>query len=100
MILSAPTKTSIAKFWLQIKSRLIVEYPLGQVPTKEMSPQARHDLLRSSVEVIRISHSVGTNKGIDDWLWYLYVGLFHTLDAEADPVMLAVDGFNGMLLQS
>lgn len=55
---------------MTIKSRLIVEYPFGQVPTKEMTPQARHDLLRSSVEVIRIAHGVSSNKGIDDWLWY------------------------------
>lgn len=55
---------------LQIKSRLIVDYPLGQVPTKEMTQQERHDLLRSSVGILRISHGVGTNKFIDDWLWY------------------------------
>ena len=55
---------------LQIKSRLIVEYPFGQVPTKEMTPQARHDILQSSVEIIRISHSLRPHKGIDDWVWY------------------------------
>lgn len=35
-----------------------------------MTPQARHDLLQSSVEIIRISHSLRPNKGIDDWVWY------------------------------
>ena len=33
-----------------------------------MMPQERHDLLRSSVEVISISHGVSTNKGIENWL--------------------------------
>ena len=59
-----------SNFSSQIKCRLIVEYPFGQVPTKEMTPQARHDLLQSSVEIIRISHSLRPNRGIDDWVWY------------------------------
>ena len=82
---------------MTIKSRLIVEYPFGQVPTKEMTPQARHDLLRSSVEVIRIAHGVSSNKGIDDWLWYLYVLLVLASKRYANIFAPAGAGFSGIV---
>lgn len=48
----------------------MIDYPFGAVPTKEMPPQERFDLLQASVDIIRFAHSVIISDRIEDWKWY------------------------------
>lgn len=55
---------------MSIKMHMIVEYPTGQVPTKEMSEEARLDILQSSVMVIGSTVGLEQSNKLGDWGWY------------------------------
>lgn len=49
---------------------MIVEHPTTQVPTKEMSKDARFDLLQSSVTLIDKTLGISKSERLRDWTWY------------------------------
>ncbi|WPH03707.1 Bikaverin cluster transcription factor bik5 [Acrodontium crateriforme] len=53
-----------------VKARLIIDHPLGKVPKKESTPEERHRLLRASVDIIRLTHVLASDRRIQSWLWY------------------------------
>ena len=53
-----------------VKTRLVIDHPFGQVPTKTMSSQDRLSLLQSSVIIISATHLLATDGRTDDWRWF------------------------------
>ena len=47
-----------------------MDFPFSQVPTKEMSPRERFELLQMSVDIIRMTQAVNTNARMQQWAWY------------------------------
>lgn len=54
----------------QTKARLSIEYPWGHTITKAMTPEQRLDMLRSSVVIIRSTHTLHMHEHMADWLWF------------------------------
>lgn len=54
----------------QTKARLWIEYPWGHTITKTMTPEQRLDMLRSSVAIIRSTHTLHMHEHMADWLWF------------------------------
>ena len=55
---------------MQTKARLSIEYPWGHTITKSMTPEQRLDMLRSSVTIIRSTHTLYADDDMADWLWF------------------------------
>jgi len=53
-----------------IKMNLIIDYPHGLVPTKEMPTSDRHRLLQSSVDIISATQRLTRDGKLGDWGWY------------------------------
>lgn len=49
---------------------MIVEHPTSQIPTREMSQEARLDLLQSSVILIGNTLGISKSEKLGDWGWY------------------------------
>lgn len=49
---------------------MLIDHSFGPVPTKQMSREECLDLLRSSVEVIRLTHEISASKRLGTWQWY------------------------------
>ena len=54
----------------QIKGRLLIKHPFDQVPNKQMSIEDRRDILQASVDIIRLTHAMASDKGIEGYHWF------------------------------
>ncbi|KAK5119804.1 hypothetical protein LTR85_007130 [Meristemomyces frigidus] len=53
-----------------VKTRMIIDYPFGSIPTKDMSAQERLHLLQCSVHIIAFTHVLAIDDRIENWLWF------------------------------
>ncbi|KAF7189951.1 Bikaverin cluster transcription factor bik5 [Pseudocercospora fuligena] len=53
-----------------IKARLIIDFPFGTTPTKDMPKEERMTLLQASVDIIQKTHGVANDERIADYNWY------------------------------
>ncbi|USW51630.1 Putative zn(2)-C6 fungal-type DNA-binding domain-containing protein [Septoria linicola] len=52
------------------KARLLIKFPTGTVPSRDMAEQDRMTLLHSSVDIINRTHVLAVDERISDWAWY------------------------------
>ncbi|KAK6394708.1 hypothetical protein LTR65_001499 [Meristemomyces frigidus] len=53
-----------------IKARMIIDYPFGHIPTKDMSAGERLHLLQCSVHIIAFTHVLAIDDRLESWLWF------------------------------
>ncbi len=59
--------------WIEamlVKARLAIDYPFGQLPTKDMTQSERMDLLQASVDILRMSNALLAHKSSESWAWF------------------------------